>query len=60
MPRKYILKRQKNYRDEDLAAAVEDMKNGSASLTSTAKKYGIPKSILSNHLNGTQMVDHLD
>ena len=57
MPRKYNKKRQQNYSKEDLAAAIEDVKGGTVSLNSSAKKYNIPKSTLSELLH---MVDQLD
>ena len=44
MLRKYNKKRQQNYSKEDLAAAIEDIKGGTVSLNSSAKKYNIPKS----------------
>lgn len=58
MPRKYNKKRQQNYSKEDLAAAIEDVKGGTVSLNSSAKKYNIPKSTLSEHLNNKHTLAH--
>ncbi len=56
MPRKYIKKRKQKYSKEDLAAALDDMKTGTVSLNTTAKKYDIPKSTLSDHLNNKHIL----
>ncbi len=39
-----------------MAAATEDLKTGTVSMTSTVKKYNIPKSTLTDHMNNNHML----
>ena len=51
MPRNYIQKkREREYTDENLAAAIADVRSGKVSQYLASKKFHIPRSTLNDHL----------
>ena len=53
MPRNYEKKKHMKYSAEDLTAAIEEVRSGTLSLYSAAKKYNIPQTTLFGQVKGT-------
>ena len=53
MPRNYKKKKHMKYSAEDLTAAIEEVRSGTLSLYSAAKKYNVPQTTLFGQVKGT-------
>ncbi|BES92409.1 Hypothetical protein NTJ_05218 [Nesidiocoris tenuis] len=59
MPRSYVRKNPPRYAVEELACAVNDIKNGRMTYREAVEAYGIPLGVLHNRVNGKIDVDKI-